>query len=243
MRSHPARRKLFAAPPTAFHPRPRRAATLNFRTHPSMLGMVGARVRAAGGPLRAYREVRAHIPPRELNATTPTALHLRPSWAPDEIECRVLLKLPYTNRVPALATSLRHTNDSRKAEPDGSAAQHQRPRRSTNRPACERCQPYGRRHRTARVCPTSSSTIPFHGQFVPESPHFPRAGVPQHQSPGSPRGMGPGDLIWRRFRARPRRPPSPISNPLGTYVRRWRVGGANSGRGAGRQIATYSSKL
>jgi hypothetical protein len=28
---------------------------------------------------------------------------------PDEIECRVLLKLPYTNPSPAFATSLRHT--------------------------------------------------------------------------------------------------------------------------------------
>jgi len=40
--------------------------------------------------------VRAHIAPRELGAATPTALHARPSWAPDEIECRVLLKLPDT---------------------------------------------------------------------------------------------------------------------------------------------------
>ena len=61
------------------------------------------------GPLRAYREVRAHTAPSEIGAATPTAFHLRPSWAPDEIECRVLLKLPYTNPSPTLATALRHT--------------------------------------------------------------------------------------------------------------------------------------
>jgi len=60
-------------------------------------------------PLRAYCDVRAHIAPCTLNAATPTAFHPRPSWAPDEIECRVLLKLPYTNLTPTLATALRET--------------------------------------------------------------------------------------------------------------------------------------
>jgi hypothetical protein len=57
----------------------------------------------------AWCEVRAHIAPGKLGAATPTAFHPRPSWAPDEIECRVLLMLPYTNRTPALATAPRHT--------------------------------------------------------------------------------------------------------------------------------------
>jgi hypothetical protein len=39
----------------------------------------------------------------------PAASHPRSTGAPDEIECRVLLKLPHTNLTPALATSLRHT--------------------------------------------------------------------------------------------------------------------------------------
>src|ERR1700735_4453287 len=98
MRSHPARRKLGAATPTAFHIGPRWAATFNFRW-----------VGAAGGPLRAYCVVRAHIAPVGLSAATPTAFHTRASWAADEIECRVLLKLPDTNRAPTFATPLRHT--------------------------------------------------------------------------------------------------------------------------------------
>jgi hypothetical protein len=54
-------------------------------------------------------EVRAYLAPGKIGAATPTAFHRRPSWAPDEIECRVLLKLPNTNPSPTLATSLRHT--------------------------------------------------------------------------------------------------------------------------------------
>jgi hypothetical protein len=46
--------------------------------------------------LRAYGEVRASGP-LESGAATPTAFRPRPSWVPDEVECRVLLKLPYTN--------------------------------------------------------------------------------------------------------------------------------------------------
>ena len=60
-------------------------------------------------PLRAYCEVRTHIDPGKFGATAPTAFHPRPSWAANEIECRVLLKLPDANRAPTLATSLRHT--------------------------------------------------------------------------------------------------------------------------------------
>ena len=53
--------------------------------------------------------MRAHLATGELLAATPTASHPQLSWAPDEIECRVLLMLPYTNPTPALAASLRHT--------------------------------------------------------------------------------------------------------------------------------------
>jgi hypothetical protein len=104
MRPQPARRKLLAATPTAFHPRSRRPSTLNLQGPPSSLHVAGGR-----RPLRAYCEMPAHIAPSELGAATPTAFHPRPSWAPDEIECRVLLKLRYTNPTSALATSLRHT--------------------------------------------------------------------------------------------------------------------------------------
>jgi hypothetical protein len=62
-----------------------------------------------GSRPRARGEMRAHSGTSKLGAATPTAFHPRPSWAPDEIECRVLLKLPYTNPSPTLATSLRHT--------------------------------------------------------------------------------------------------------------------------------------
>jgi hypothetical protein len=60
-------------------------------------------------------------------------------------------------------------NDCRKAEPGGNAAQSQHPRRSTDRPACERRQSHGRRHRTARVWTRISSTIPFYGWFGTEA--------------------------------------------------------------------------
>src|SRR5580692_1660186 len=79
VRAHIAPSELGAATPTASHPRPWWAATFNFRTHPSMVGMVGAWVRATGGPLRAHGEVRAHLATGKFGTTTPTALHLRPS--------------------------------------------------------------------------------------------------------------------------------------------------------------------
>src|SRR5580693_676222 len=60
-------------------------------------------------PLRAYGEVRAYIAPGKLSAATPFPFHPRSRWAPDEIECRVLLMLPYTNLTPTLVASLRHT--------------------------------------------------------------------------------------------------------------------------------------
>jgi len=42
-----------------------------------------------------------------------TAFHPRPSGVSDEVECRVLLKLPHTNLTPALPTALRHTTAER----------------------------------------------------------------------------------------------------------------------------------
>jgi hypothetical protein len=62
----------------------------------------------AAGPFRHMVKC-ARIAPGKLGAETPTALHPRPAWAPDEIECWVPLKLPYTNPSPTLATALRHT--------------------------------------------------------------------------------------------------------------------------------------
>jgi hypothetical protein len=113
-------------------------------------------------------------------------------------------------------------NDCRKAEPGGSPAQSQRPRRSTDRWACERCQAY---RRTARVI-----ELPFiaFAQRVPQlfhftaglegSPHFPRAGVPQDQSPEASEGYGYGRFgLHDRFRAarvgvrtQPSPPPSAV---------------------------------
>ena len=52
---------------------------------------------------------RAHIAPSELSTAAPTAFHPPPTWSANEIECRVLPKLPYTNLTPTLATTLRHT--------------------------------------------------------------------------------------------------------------------------------------
>jgi hypothetical protein len=106
MRTHLAGREFGSATPTAFHPRPRRVSTLKLQAPPSSVHVVEGR-----RPLRAYWEVRTHIDPGKLGAAAPTAFHPRPSWAPDKIKCRVLLKLPYTNPTPTLSTALRHTMD------------------------------------------------------------------------------------------------------------------------------------
>jgi len=92
-------------------------------------------------------------------------------------------------------------NDCRKAEPGGSAAQRRRPRRSTNRPACERRQPYGPRHRTARVWTRISSTIPFYGWFRTKARISLALACPRINRRGTPMGMG----VWARaiWRARP----------------------------------------
>jgi hypothetical protein len=99
----------------------------------------------------------AHIAPSKLG----TAFHPRSSWAANEIEGGVLLKLPHTNLTPALATSLRHTITAERQIRAVVPAQSQRPRRSTDRPACQQRQPYRQRHRTARAWTRNSSTIPF----------------------------------------------------------------------------------
>ena len=100
--------------------------------------------------LRVCREMRPHPARRELFAATPTAFHPRPSWAPDEIECRVLLKLPYTNPSPTLATALRHTIT---AERQNRAVVLLKVNvlAAAQTDAQWQHQPYGRRHRTARA--------------------------------------------------------------------------------------------
>jgi hypothetical protein len=67
----------------------------------------GGRVVRGCRPLRAYCEVRAHIAPGELGAAAPTAFHPRPSGVLDEVECRVLLMLPYTNLTPGRGPSMK----------------------------------------------------------------------------------------------------------------------------------------
>jgi hypothetical protein len=85
-------------------------------------------------------------------------------------------------------------NNCRKAEPGGSPAQSQRPRRSTNRPACGRSRPYGRRHRTTHVWTRISSTIPFYGWFGTETRLSLALACPRISRRRPPRGLGTGDL-------------------------------------------------
>src|SRR5580658_816304 len=68
MRSHQARRKLVATPPTTFHPRTRRAATPNFRTPPSP-------VRIAGG-CRQVHVIECNFPPIFSNGIIVSRLNL-----------------------------------------------------------------------------------------------------------------------------------------------------------------------
>jgi hypothetical protein len=221
MRSHPARRKLFAAAPTAFHPRPRWAATFNFRALPSMVGMVGAWVGAAWGSLRAHGEVRAHIAPCKLGTATPAAFHPRSSWVPDEIECRVLLELPYTNPTPTPATSLRHTMTAERQN-RVVVLRSQHPRGSTNRPAC------GDASRIAHVIDQPVLDEDFFNYPFTAGLERKLAFLSRWRAPGSIAGGLRG--VWvravsygRHPRARTRQSPSPNSNPFGTYVRRWPV--------------------
>jgi len=221
--------KFGAAAPAEQHTPPRRASTLGVRVPPSSASVIIGR-----RPLRAYCEVRAHIAPSKLGAATPTAFHPRPSWVPDEIKCGVPLKLPYTNPSPTLATSLRHTMTAERQ----------------NRvvvllkiyvlPAAQTDGHMSGASRTAHVI-----ELPFvaFARRFPQLLHF-RAGLerkpafpPRWRAPGSTGGVLRGvwvRAIWRgrHFRARMGQLPSPISNPFGTYVRRFRrLGGANCGRG------------
>jgi hypothetical protein len=95
-------------------------------------------------------------------------------------------------------------NDCSKAEPGGSPAQSQHPRRSTNRPAYGRRQPYGRRHRTARVCPRSSSAISFYGRFGTEVA-FPSRWRAPRSIAGASEGYGSGGKCARFSCPRSRR--------------------------------------
>jgi hypothetical protein len=87
-------------------------------------------------------------------------------------------------------------NDCRRAKPGGSAAQSQHPRRSTNRPACGRHQPYGRRHRTALSRLPASSSTRFYGRFGPEPRISLALACPRFNCGSPPRGMDAGD--WPR---------------------------------------------
>jgi len=75
-----------------------------------------------------------------------------------------------------------------------SPAQSQHPRRSTNRPACGRRQPYGRRHRTASVWTRISSTVLFYGWFGAEARISIALACPRINRWRPPRSMGAGDL-------------------------------------------------
>jgi hypothetical protein len=178
-----------------------------------------AAVPVLGGyrPLRAYCEVRAHM----LGSAPPTAFHPRPSWAADEIECRVLLKLLYTNPTPTLATALRHTMTAERqnravvllkvnvlaaAQTDRHVSGASPTAGVIERPA------FGRGflqlfHFTARL---------------ERKPAFPS----RWRAPGSIDAVLRGVWVRAIWRVRPfpghtLQPPSPISNPFGTYVRRW----------------------
>jgi hypothetical protein len=143
--------------------------------------------------VQACREGHAHLA-REPGAATPTASHPRPQWAPDEIECRVLLKLPYTNPSPTLAAALRHTitverqngavlllkvNVLAAAQTDGHVSGASSTARVIELPFVA----------FARGVPQL-----FHFTAgLERKPHFRRAGEPQDQSAEVPRGTSAGD--------------------------------------------------
>jgi len=102
-----------------------------------------------------------------------------------------------------------------KAEPGGSAAQRQRPRRSTDRPACERrparpgwCQQVAVR----RGCPTSSSTILFTAGLERKriSLALVRAGMAQDQSAEPYEGYRCGQPAIRSMSHTPLSRPLPV---------------------------------
>jgi hypothetical protein len=144
-------------------------------------------------PLGACREMRSHPARGELLAATPTAFHPPRSGAPDEIECRVLLMLTYTNLTPALAASLRYTMP---AERQNRAVTLRKVNILAAAPTC--------RHMSGASPTVLVIELPFvafardffnYSVLRPVwngSPHFPRAGVPQAQSPGASEGYGCG---------------------------------------------------
>jgi hypothetical protein len=177
-----ALRELGAAAPAARHPR---GGVHAWRSNSALGGPCGVSCR----PVRAKSEVRAHIAPGKLGAATQcarmagaaardsrrSAPQPEPNFTRGPRRCPMRLNAGSCSIV-LTRTQLRHwrhlsdKNYCRKAEPGGSPAQGQRPRRSTDRPARERRQPHGRRHRTARVVRTrSSSTIPFYGWLGTEA--------------------------------------------------------------------------
>ena len=115
---HPARGELLAATPTAFHQRSRRPPTRSLPVPPSSVHVVGGR-----GPLRAYREVRAHIAPGEMFAATPTAFHLRPSR-----ESTLNLQGPQSSLHVGTRRPLRAYSEVACIAPGGSAPRAQAPR-------------------------------------------------------------------------------------------------------------------
>jgi hypothetical protein len=142
--------------------------------------------------------VGAQIAPGKLGAAAPTTFHPRPSWAPDEIEGRVLLMLPYTNLTPALAASLRHTM----------TAERQHRVVALHKVNILAAAPTDR-HVSGAGCMAGVIEQPcldedFFNYSILRlvwngSPHFPRAGAPQDQSPGASERYGCG-----RFGARGR---------------------------------------
>ena len=83
-------------------------------------------------------------------------------------------------------------NDCRRAEQGDSPAQSQRPRRSTDRP--QQCRPYGQRHQQPVLGRLDEELLNYSilGLVWSRGSHFPRAGAPQDQSPGTAERYGCG---------------------------------------------------
>jgi len=119
-------------------------------------------------------------------------------------------------------------NDCRKAARGGSPAQHQHPRRSTNRPAYGRRQSNGRPHRTTHVWTRISSTIPFYGWFGTEARISLALARPRINRRRGPEGYGCGRFGVRgRLRGASGSPHStfdllPRRSMLAGGIRDWR---------------------
>ena len=108
MRAHPGRRELSSAAPAAPHSPAGRTSPLGPRVF-LCRGLTGHTIRVCG-PLRASREVRSHLVLRQPGTATPSARHLRPAWAPNEVECRIPLPPLDTNPTPTLEALARYTS-------------------------------------------------------------------------------------------------------------------------------------